>query len=201
MTIRAGEDWGDPVSSAPSNAAVGYSDSEVAAAIAAGRPVIVRGGSLHSSLGTPAGQVVTRRMMIDAIDVLSTDNGERLGLAIANVLIRRRGLFGALRGRAVLVSNCGEFEGVIACPRAHPNDGRLDRLDVHHAMSLRQRRFAWRRAASGSHLPHPQLTASVGERFEMVLHPSEELVLDGDSQRVAGGVTMAVIPDAGVIFI
>jgi len=200
MTIRAREDWGIPVSSAPPNAVVGYSDSDVAVSIAAGQPVIVRGGSLHSSLGAPAGQDVTRRMMVDAIDVRRTDNGERLGLAIANVLIRRR-LFGVLRGRAILVSNCGEFKGVNACPRAHPNDGRLDRLDVHQAMSFRQRRLAWRRAASGSHLPHPQLTASVGESFEMSLHPNEEIVVDGHSRRVAGGAIVTVIPDAGEIFI
>ena len=200
MTIRAGEDWGIPVSSAPPNAVVGYSDSDVAVSIAAGQPVIVRGGSLHSSLGAPAGQDVTRRMMVDAIDVRRIDNGERLGLAIANVLIRRR-LFGLLRGRAILVSNCGEFNGVNACPRAHPNDGRLDRLDVHHAMSFRQRRLAWRRAASGSHLPHPQLTVSVGESFEMSLHPNEEIVVDGHSRRVTGGAIVTVIPDAGEIFI
>ncbi|MGA1437486.1 MAG: hypothetical protein ACO35F_08405 [Ilumatobacteraceae bacterium] len=200
MTIRAGEDWGIPVSSAPPNAVVGYSDSDVAVSIAAGQPVIVRGGSLHSSLGAPAGQDVTRRMMVDAIDVRRIDNGERLGLAIANVLIRRR-LFGVLRGRAILVSNCGEFKGVNACPRAHPNDGRLDRLDLDHAMSLRQRRLAWRRATSGSHLPHPQLTASVGESFEMSLHPNEEIVVDGHSRRVTGGAIVTVIPDAGEIFI
>ncbi len=201
MTIRPGEDWGKSATSAPSNAVVGYSDSEVASSIAAGKPVIVRGGSLHSSLGAPAGQGVTRQMMIDAIDVRRIDNGERLGLAIANVLIRRRRIFGVLGGRAILVSNCGEFEGVIACPRAHPNDGRLDRLDVDHVMSLRQRRLAWRRAASGSHLPHPQLTASVGEHFELAVHSNEEIVLDGRSKRVTGGVIMSVIPDAGEIFI
>jgi|DEB0MinimDraft_10_1074344.scaffolds.fasta_scaffold00239_18 hypothetical protein len=201
MTIRPGEDWGSPVSSASSSAVIGYSDAEIATAIAAGQPVIVRGGSLHSSLGSPAGQGVTRRMSIDAIDVRRTDNGERLGLAVANVLIRRRRLFGMFRGRAILVSNCGEFEGVSACPRAHPNDGRLDRLNVDHKMSSRQRRLAWRRAASGSHLPHPELSVSVGERFEVIVHSNEEVVLDGHSQRVVGGVNMAVIPDAGVIFI
>ena len=59
MTIRPGEDWGSPVSSASSSAVIGYSDAEIATAIAAGQPVIVRGGSLHSSLGSPAGQGVT----------------------------------------------------------------------------------------------------------------------------------------------
>jgi hypothetical protein len=68
-------------------------------------------------------------------------------------------------------------------------------------MSSRQRRLAWRRAASGSHLPHPELSVSVGERFEVIVHSNEEVVLDGHSQRVVGRVNMAVIPDAGVIFI
>lgn len=201
MAIRAGEDWGAPVSSSSPDAVVGITDREIAEWLAGGRTVIVRGGTLHSSLGAPEGHEVSRALSIDLLEIRSVVSGERLGVAVSSVLIRRRGRFGLLWGRVVLASNCGEFDGVSACPRAHPNDGRIDFIEVERTMSLRQRRQAWRKAASGSHLPHPALKVWSGEVAEYMVQPDERVFVDGNALSVVGAISIRVLPDAGTIFI
>lgn len=201
MPIRAGEDWGAPVSSNPPDAVVGTTDREIAEWLASGRTVIVRGGMLHSSLGAPAGEEVSRSLPVDLLEIRCPVSGERLGVAVSSILIRRRGRFGLFWGRIVLASNCGEFDGVSACPRAHLNDGRVDVIEVDRTMSLRQRRLAWRKAASGSHLPHPALKVWAGEIAEYVVQSNETVFADGDALSVEGAITIRVLPDAGTIFI
>ena len=47
-------------------------------------------------------------------------------------------------------------------PRAHPNDGRFDVVEVSAAMPARARLQAWRRLATGTHVPHPDITTRRG---------------------------------------
>ena len=42
-------------------------------------------------------------------------------------------------------------------PRAHPNDGQLDVVEVDASMGLRDRWQASRRLATGTHVPHPAI--------------------------------------------
>ena len=66
----------------------------------------------------------------------------------------------------LIISNSGIVRGRDVLPRAHPNDGYVDVLEVDEAITTRQRLSAWRRATTGSHLPHPQLRASRSTEFE-----------------------------------
>ena len=66
----------------------------------------------------------------------------------------------------LILSNSGIVRGRDVLPRAHPNDGYVDVLNIDEAITTRQRLFAWRRAKTGSHLPHPQLRASRSTEFE-----------------------------------
>jgi len=66
----------------------------------------------------------------------------------------------------LVISNSGIVRGRDVLPRAHPNDGYIDVLEIDEAITTRQRLSAWRRAATGSHLPHPQLRASRSTEFE-----------------------------------
>ncbi len=201
MAIQPGEDWGTPVDSAPTDAVVASTDRDIAAALANGHQVVVRGGTLHSSLGGPSGEHISRSLAIDLLEVRKSDSDERLGVAVSSVLVGRKGRLGLLKGRILLVSNCGEFKGVSACPRAHPNDGRLDVIEVDQAMSLRQRRQAWNRATSGSHLPHPAMKVWSGESVDVVLKRNEHVVVDGVDLAAEGALTISVVVDAGLIFI
>ena len=66
----------------------------------------------------------------------------------------------------LIISNSGIVRGRDVLPRAHPNDGFVDVLEIDEAMTTRQRFSAWRRSKTGSHLPHPQLRASRSPEFE-----------------------------------
>jgi len=66
----------------------------------------------------------------------------------------------------LIISNSGIVRGRDVLPRAHPNDGYVDVLNIDEAITTRQRLFAWHRAQTGSHLPHPQLRASRSTEFE-----------------------------------
>lgn len=201
MPIRVGEDWGSAVTSAPTDTVVAESDADIAKFLAQGRGVIVRGGTLHSSLGAPRGNDVSRALPVDLLEIRARDSGRRLGIASSSVLVRPRGRIGFLRHRILLASNCGEFGGLSACPRAHPNDGRLDVIEVAETMSLRQRRQAWRKAITGSHLPHPALKVWAAELVEVSVESHEQVVVDGVPITASGSINISVLPDAGTIFI
>ena len=66
----------------------------------------------------------------------------------------------------LIISNSGIVRGRDVLPRAHPNDGYVDVLEIDEAITTRQRLSAWNRANTGSHLPHPQLRASRSTEFE-----------------------------------
>ncbi len=65
-----------------------------------------------------------------------------------------------------IISNSGIVRGRDVLPRAHPNDGYVDVLEIDESITTRQRLSAWRRAETGSHMPHPQLRASRSTEFE-----------------------------------
>ena len=66
----------------------------------------------------------------------------------------------------LIISNSGIVRGRDVLPRAHPNDGYVDVLNIDEAITTRQRLSAWNRAKTGSHLPHPQLRAIRSTEFE-----------------------------------
>jgi hypothetical protein len=152
MTIRKGEEWGTRAVR-PSKLAVARTDAELAALVNAdpGGEYGIAGGDLFRSLGSPPSRGEGQRLPVDAFRV-RLDGGEPM-LAVAHVVARRRWLTGPV----LVVANCGYVGGFDAAPRAHPNDGRLDVIEVDPSMPVRQRLQARRRARSGTHLPHPQL--------------------------------------------
>ena len=201
MTIRIGEEWGEAVESAPGGTQTVFTDRDVAQALDDRRMVLVRGGALHQTLGSPVGDTVTRRLPIDLVEMVDTASETRIAVSVANICLVQRGPFGRWRGRIVVVTNCGECSGVTTCPRAHPNDGRFDVLEVDASMTLFQRRLAWKKAGSGSHLPHPSLSVWSGERFCLTVEPNEQVIVDGVDLKFTGTVELRVVADAGEIFI
>ena len=201
MTIRSGEEWGEKVDSAPEGTRTAFTDRDVAQALEDRHPVLVRGGTLYQSLGSPVGDVVRRRLPIDLVEIVDTSSETRIAVSVANICLVQRGPFGRWRGRVVVVTNCGECSGVTPCPRAHPNDGTLDVLEVDASMRLFQRRLAWKRAESGSHLPHPSLSVWSGAKFCLTVEPNEQIIVDGVDLKFTGDLELRVVADAGEIFI
>ena len=201
MTIRIGEEWGEAVESAPGGTQTVFTDRDVAQALDDRRSVLVRGGALHQTLGSPDGDTVTRRLPIDLVEMVDTASETRIAVSVANICLVQRGPFGRWRGRIFVVTNCGEYAGVTPCPRAHPNDGTFDVLEVDASMTFFQRRLAWKRAGSGSHLPHPSLSVWSGEKYCLTVEPNEQVIVDGVDLKFTGNVEVRVVADAGEIFI
>lgn len=112
-------------------------------------------GSLATSLGgsgtLPAMEV--RELPIDLLLVTyRTANGIEHALSAANSVVMRRRLW---IGEIVAVTNSGYWRSWDIAPRAHPNDGVFDVVEVSPQMTWRQRLIARRRLPLATHIPHP----------------------------------------------
>ena len=177
MTVQRGAPWGERVD-APPDAIEVRSDGELAALVSGGErhPVVVRGGDVHRSLGSPTGEAATMRLPIDLIAVIADD--EPL-TAVAHVVVRRPGGLGWWRDRIVAVMNVDHLGKWDAAPRAHPNDGWLDVIEVSESMSPRARWQAWRRLPAGDHVPHPDITVRRGRAETWTFGRALSLWVDG----------------------
>jgi YegS C-terminal NAD kinase beta sandwich-like domain len=176
------------------------SDDALAAVVsqgAAGRAVVARGGDLHRTLGSPTG-VATRRLPIDVMAV--TADG-RVLTAVAHVVARRRGRCGWWRGRLAAVMNVDHIGTWDVAPRAHPNDGWLDVVEVDEAMSRRARWQAWRRLDTGTHLPHPDIATRRVRDVTLSFDPAVALWVDGVDRGDVRELRVSVAPDGAEIYI
>ncbi|MDH5520511.1 MAG: hypothetical protein OEZ14_08260 [Acidimicrobiia bacterium] len=209
MTIEKGEPWGSPFDGEPRLKAAddadlarladeGRSDGEppliavgpgdVAATIGANVPLLDTGGRArhhrfpmdlgYVSLGNQPGRV------------------ERTIPFVAHVLGHRwpSWLRGWLPWPELIVMNTPLASGLRVGPRAHPNDGRLD-ITV-GSLPWQQGREANRRAATGTHVPHPLL--DVGRKAEAEFSPNRRLhvVVDGVDRGRWSWLSVRVVPDA-----
>lgn len=192
MPIRNGEAWGSPSIVEDSWPVV---DSDAGMNAHAGFPVRLSGGNLHAALGSPVPAVAGSACMllpIDALECTVVNNaGVRVMVAHSDVRVGswfdRRGL--------VILSNGGIHGGRNVTPRAHPNDGEWDRIDLHARMGMRERWEARRRAVTGTHIPHPCL--SVGRFSETNIENAlgQRLVIDGIDAGRWTSVTARVLVD------
>lgn len=195
MTIEKGQPWGEPVDR-PDDLLVVDSDAAVASAIIddPAHPIGVSGGDLHRSLGSPAPR---REMQRLPIDLLSCRFDGRSTVAVAHVVIRGSWW----RGPIVAVMNVDHVGDWNVAPRAHPNDGRCDVVEVAATMTVRERWQAARRLAGGTHVPHPAITtAAVRERSWEFERPMTVWV-DGVRAGTARTASIAVVSDAGAVYV
>jgi len=129
-------------------------------------------GSIAQALGIASNDSSTNtramvtHVLIDLLQVefatTDTQNKPTSIVVAGSILLQHR----TLLKTHLILSNSGIVRGRDVLPRAHPNDGYVDVLNIDEAITTRQRLFAWRRAQTGSHLPHPQLRASRSTEFE-----------------------------------
>ncbi len=198
MTIEKGQPWGSAVER-PDDLLVVDSDAALAAALAErpDRPVTVSAGDVHRSLGSPAPRRAMQRLPIDLITCRIGDRTVTTVTAVAHVVMRS----GWWRGPIVAAVNVDHVGVWNVAPRAHPNDGRADVLEVSAAMTLRERWQARSRLPGGTHLPHPAIaTSTVRER---TWHFDRPLTVWVDGVRVGASdtVSIEVVPDAGAVYI
>lgn len=199
MTIRKGEKWGVE-KTAPDDLLALRSDADLAA-MEVSRFGALLGGDIHLALGSPMqvkpGSPCTQ-LEIDAIRCeILTMSGEIVVTFAASVVE-----IGALRPlpirhrRHVCITNGGIVSGRNLAPRAHPNDGILDCVEISPHMPFRDRLSAVKKSLTGTHIPHPDITVTRGETFTFHrLHGGERIRLDGRRMQSWESITVTVLPD------
>jgi hypothetical protein len=196
VTIRPGQAWGETVDPPPGLVTVA-DDADLAAHV--GRqeagPVLVAGGDLLRTLGGPSRDGRVRRYRLDLLWVV-VDGGPAVP-AVAHVIARAPGPMRWWPGplwAACNVSHVGRWD---VAPRAHPNDGRLDVVEVDAAMSWRARLQAARRLPSGRHVPHPAIRVGRAARATFAPGRPVAVFVDGRELGRAERVDVMITPDAG----
>ena len=199
MTIEPGEDWGE---NAPLRNDAPFFDSDAALRDHVERhrrrgadvpPAGLIGGDLWTTMGAPNGgaerlrSAAARTAPIDIVSVLV--DGRQFWFA--SHLVARKSWW---KGTVLVVLNAEWLGDWDLGPRSHPNDGRVDVYET--TMSLSQRLKARRRLATGTHLPHPDISSRRVKAFQTTLEPSLDVYLDGVSVGEGKNITVRVEPDA-----
>ena len=199
MTIRRGHDWGEP-SEIPGDVPWFTSD-RAASRYVQGREHPRFGldhGDMARTLGS-AGHGSTIRFVIDLLQVSwSGSDGDGRAIGLAHVVVRRRS---GWTGPIMAVMNAqymGEWD---VAPRGHPNDGRVEVIEVDSAMSLSQRWLARRRLPIGAHIPHPNIKMGAGDRGEWRFDEELDLRVDGESMGRLRTLRVEVLPDAAEVWV
>lgn len=196
--IRTGQDWGEVVEP-PSPITTVDDDAALAAHLAQpdAEPVQVTDGDLVRTLGgaDPSGRL--RRYPVDLLWVRLDDRPPVP--AVAHVVARPPRPWGWWTGPLWAVCNVSRVGRWDVAPRAHPNDGRLDVVEVAATMPLRARLQARRRLPTGSHVPHPDV--HVRRATAATYAPARPLLvtIDGRRHGLASRIEVTVAPDAGVV--
>jgi hypothetical protein len=190
VTIRPGEEWGTEVDRPPELVTVS-GDAALAERLLTDErpPLAVSAGDLHRALGSPGERKVVQRVPIDRLQV--TADGRRLS-AVAHVVARGRWW----RGPIIAVMNVDHLGRWNVAPRAHPNDGRFDVVEVAATMSLRRRWQARSRLPLGTHVPHPEIAVRTATHAEWLFDRPLQLWLDGERHGSVGRLSVTIEPDA-----
>ena len=184
---------------APVDAARASTDAELAALVGAGSPgpVELVGGDLWRTLG---GSTTAPTVQLLPVDVLAVELDGVATTAVAHVVVKRPGRRGWWSGPIVGVLNVGTVGAWDVAPRAHPNDGRLDLVEVAATMPVRARLQARRRLATGTHVPHPAITTRQRTDVDLAFDEPLEVRVDGSTVGRARHVRVTVAPDACTVY-
>ncbi len=163
MTIRRFAEWGRLIER-PDIVVQCHSDVEVANIAleyrSRGEPiphVYVTSGCLATSLGVSGSlsMAQVRELPIDLLRVsYRSASGNQLAATAANSVVLRHRFW---NGEILAITNSGYWRSLEIAPKAHPNDGVCDVVEVSAGMSWRQRFIARRRIPLGTHIPHPAI--------------------------------------------
>jgi hypothetical protein len=202
--IEKGEPWGVPAHRlGPIEPVVARSDAEVRAVVEAARrsspdisaigPVIVLGGDLCKTVGGTGDEARTHGPDAMALpcDVGSVLLDGRQHWFVAHLVARRSWW----RGRVFVAMNAQFLGRFDVAPRGHPNDGRVEVIDLPAAVGIGDRVKAWRRLPLGTHVEHsafrPRPTTAQQAEFD----PPLRVWLDGVALGEVRTLSLRVEPD------
>lgn len=202
MTIRKFNEWGRVIPR-PKTIELCNSDAEVAKLANHHKhnllpiPYIhLTGGSLAHSLGDslPLSDAEVHELPIDLLQVRysATNDIQRTAIAANSVVMRHT----FWRGQIIAITNCGYFGEWEIAPRAHPNDGVFDVVEVDANMSCRQRLSARSRLPLGTHMPHPSIRQHQSQSETWIFTRPIGLYLDQEFVGPTTRVVVTIEPDA-----
>lgn len=203
MVIKKGEPWGRP-GERPTDLRVAKTDADAASLVASGAAMLgLAAGDLLATLGgnqadssddgAREGGVEHQHLPID-LGWVGLDGGQSVPF-VAHVAVHRRFWLGEF----AVIMNAAWIDDLYLGPRAHPNDGLLD-ITV-GALPVRQLVQARARARTGSHLPHPALTASRTASWEHRFARPIPVWIDGVLAGRATEITVKIESDSAVVVI
>ena len=170
MTIRRGSDWGR-LGTPPDDLLSARSDREIGEHLGNGLNTIrLCGGDMFATLGgSTSGSTPSLELPIDVMQISfkhSRDSELKKRVASSHCVLRAINARGGwFRGSSVAVMNAQYLGKWDVAPRGHPNDGRVEVLEVDARMSVRQRMIARSRMQTGTHLPHPDISVKSVSEF------------------------------------
>ena len=130
--------------------------------------------------------------VIEATYLLTNSEETRRRCFIGRAFISEKLFF----GRTIAVLNSSFVGNRDWAPKAHPNDGRLDLVELDGSMNVRQRLTALKLMKSGSHLPHPQIRYRQLSEYEYATEDSASLSIEGVRMGSIRHCLFRVLPDA-----
>lgn len=209
--IKPGEEWGRRSSATPDLEVTG-GDAQLAAAVSERPGVLVRfrpdaSSDLAGAVGIQGDGTVGVEVPLDLLRI--TDDGCAVNMIVigvppdasrrfvrrfaANVRVDDRPLFHGPCTTIVIAT--GQFRrGLDVVPRGHPGDGRAE-IQI-YAVSNRQRRAVRARLATGTHVPHPDITQRTGAKVRVDLDRRVPVEIDGRPVPKSDLVDVAIVPNA-----
>jgi len=158
---------------------------------------IVNSG-LSRTLGIKSASLRTDQMLCTKFDVI-----EASYTPVDSVNVTRRCFIGyafiyqnLIFGRTIAILNSSFVGKRDWAPKAHPNDGKFDVIELDSSMSIRQRLTAFRLMKSGSHLPHPKIRYTQAPEFVFSGERSASMSIEGVRIGVIRHCVFKVLPDA-----
>ena len=204
MTIRKGQEWGH-FEDRPNDLLVVADDSAAGELITnqtldLESPLklsIVKSG-LSRTLGIKKAPLRTDQMLCTKFDVIeanytpvdSADATRRC--FIGRTFIYQNLIF----GQTIAILNTSFVGKRDWAPKAHPNDGKFDVIELDNSMSIRQRLTAFRLMKSGSHLPHPKIRYTQVPEFVFSGERSASMSIEGVRIGAIRHCVFKVLPDA-----
>ena len=208
MTIRKLGPYGTPASR-PFNLVTKQSDLEIAQHFSSDNrsaPCTVTDGSIAQALGINRDSTVHASQLdqpmtlvdIDLMQIEYRTNTSKMttSLIVAGSLAMQHR---TALSTSLILSNSGILRGRDVLPRAHPNDGFVDVLEINVEITMRQRALAWHRSKTGSHLPHPHFQVSRTNDFQWSGSPSR-MIADGVTYKGVVWFHCKVLADAMNIY-
>jgi hypothetical protein len=212
--IRKGEDWGTPAGGAPPDLEVAGDDAALAEAlVGAGGDPLVRfspspASDLARAVGLSGGSSGALAVPVDALRVGSSLAVNAVVVGVPPDVLRWwhrpvpfevlvDGSPVPLSGATTVVVANGQFlRGFDVSPRGHPGDGWCEVQA--YAVPPGQRRQLRARLSSGTHVPHPGITARRAR--SVVVRCGREVPVEVDGKTTAtkgvGEWSIAVVPSA-----